>query len=70
VGDNDVSRVNANTRIIAIDTPNINSINTNWGVYRTSVDAIEAATGLDLLSNLPVEVQEVIEAKTDGGPVS
>jgi endonuclease G len=39
-------------------------------VYRTSVDAIEAATGLDLLSNLPVEVQEVIEAKTDGGPVS
>ncbi len=70
VGDNDVARVNANTRIIAIDTPNINSINTDWGVYRTSVDAIEAATGLDLLSNLPVEVQSTVESKIDGGPVS
>ena len=70
VGDNDVARVNANTRIIAIDTPNLNSINTDWSVYRTSVDAIEAATGLDLLSNLPVEVQTTVEAKVDGGPVS
>jgi endonuclease G len=70
VGDNDVSRVNANTRIIAIDTPNINSISTDWGTYRTSVDAIEAATGLDLLSNLPVEVQSTVESKIDGGPVS
>jgi endonuclease G len=70
VGDNDVARVNAGTRIIAIDTPNINSINTDWGVYRTTVDAIEAATGLDLLSNLPVEVQAAVEAKIDAGPVS
>ncbi|TPG72495.1 DNA/RNA non-specific endonuclease [Hymenobacter nivis] len=70
VGDNDVARVNAGTRIIAIDTPNVNSINTDWGVYRTTVDAIEAATGLDLLSNLPVEVQAAVEAKIDAGPVS
>jgi endonuclease G len=70
VGDNDVSRINANTRIIAIDTPNTNSINPDWGLYRTSVDAIEAATGLDLLSNLPLEVQSTVESKTDGGPVS
>ncbi|WP_245897186.1 DNA/RNA non-specific endonuclease [Hymenobacter nivis] len=70
VGDNDAARVNAGTRIIAIDTPNINSINTDWGVYRTTVDAIEAATGLDLLSNLPVEVQAAVEAKIDAGPVS
>ena len=69
VGDNDVARINANTRIIAIDTPNINSINPDWGGFRTSVDAIEAATGLDLLSNLPLEVQATVESKTDGGPV-
>ncbi|WP_262385947.1 DNA/RNA non-specific endonuclease [Hymenobacter sp. BT491] len=68
VGDNDASRVNANTRIIAIDTPNVNSIDTNWGTYRTSVDAIEKATGYDLLSNLPVDVQTVIESKVDNGP--
>ncbi|MFD1875637.1 DNA/RNA non-specific endonuclease [Hymenobacter bucti] len=70
VGDNDVSRINANTRIIAIDTPNVNAINPDWGLYRTSIDAIEAATGLDILSNLPLEVQSTVESKTDGGPVS
>jgi endonuclease G len=70
VGDNDVARITATTRIIAIDTPNSNTLSTDWGTYRTSVDAIEAATGLDLLSSLPVEVQTTIEAKIDGGPVS
>ncbi len=68
VGNNDALRVNANTRIIAVDMPNINSINTNWGGYRTTVDAIEAATGYDLLSNLPAAVQAVVESKVDNGP--
>jgi endonuclease G len=68
VGNNDVLRVNANTRIIAVDMPNSNAINLNWGTYRTSVDAIEAATGYDILSNLPAAVQAVVEAKIDNGP--
>ncbi|WP_151089262.1 DNA/RNA non-specific endonuclease [Hymenobacter baengnokdamensis] len=73
VGDNDVLRVNANTRIIAVDMPNDNSLSLDWGVYRTSVDAIESAvtaTGLtlDLLSALPTSVQAVVEAKVDNGP--
>lgn len=66
-GDNDLSRVNAGTRVIAVDTPNDNSISTDWKPYITSVDAIEAATGLDLLSALPANVQAAIEAKTDTG---
>ncbi len=70
VGDNDAARINANTRIIAIDTPNVNSISPDWSGFRTSVDAIEAAAGVDLLSNLPVDVQSVVESKIDGGPVS
>jgi endonuclease G len=70
VGNNDVSRVSATTRVIAIDMPNTNAVlNTKWETYRTSVDAIEAATGYDLLSNLPVSVQEAIEPKVDNGPV-
>jgi DNA/RNA endonuclease G (NUC1) len=32
----------------------------------TSVDAIEKATGDDLLSNVPAAIQKVIEAKVDG----
>ncbi|MET4107700.1 DNA/RNA non-specific endonuclease [Hymenobacter sp. UYP22] len=69
-GTNDVSRVNASTRIIAIDTPNDNGMTRNWGQYRTTVDAIEAATGLDLLSALPTSVQQVVEAQVDNGPTN
>ncbi|NVO29700.1 DNA/RNA non-specific endonuclease [Hymenobacter lapidiphilus] len=67
-GDNDATRVSSSTRIIAIDTPNDNTINTDWGQYRVSVDAIEAATGLDLLSAVPVAVQQVLETRVDEGP--
>ncbi|QJX49222.1 DNA/RNA non-specific endonuclease [Hymenobacter taeanensis] len=71
VGDNDVSRISTTTRVIAIDMPNTNGIrNTDWGTYRTSVDAIEAATGYDLLSSLPVDVQAAIESKVDAGPTN
>jgi endonuclease G len=69
-GNNDVTRVSTQSRIIAVDMPNDQSAGNNgWGYYRTSVDAIEAATGLDLLSNLPAPVQQAVEARTDQGPV-
>ncbi|CAN5173863.1 hypothetical protein BH09BAC2_BH09BAC2_23780 [soil metagenome] len=64
-GSNDLNRITENTRVIAVITPNNNSLNTNWKTYRTSVDAIEAATGYDLLSKLPVALQQVLEAKVD-----
>lgn len=69
-GSSDASRVGTATRVIAIDTPNNNSIGTNWGAYRTSVDAIEQATGYDLLSAVSSTVQSAIEARTDNGPTS
>jgi endonuclease G len=68
VGSNDLSRVTSSTRVIAINTPNDNSLNAAWSGYRTSVDAIEAAAGLDLLSALPTSLQNTLEAKTDTGP--
>ncbi len=70
VGNNDVARVGTSTRIIAINTPNDNAINSAWGGYRTTVDAIEVASGLDLLSALPLGVQNVVEARTDMGPTN
>jgi endonuclease G, mitochondrial len=51
--------------VIAINTPNTNNINSDWRNFRTTVDAIEAATGYDLLSKIPVNVQAVLEAQTD-----
>jgi endonuclease G, mitochondrial len=64
-GDNDSSRVNTGTRIIAVDVPNTNSLGFNWKNYRVSVDAIEAATGYNLLSRLPESLQAELEARVD-----
>jgi endonuclease G, mitochondrial len=68
-GENDLGRINSNTRVIAVDTPNINTVNSDWGTYRTTVDAIEAATGYDLLSALPEQLQGVLERQVDTGPI-
>ncbi|NIG55809.1 DNA/RNA non-specific endonuclease [Chitinophaga sp. Cy-1792] len=64
-GNGDLARISSSTRVIAVNTPNINTLNTDWKTYRTSVDAIEAATGYDLLSAVPANIQAVIEAKVD-----
>jgi endonuclease G len=66
-GNNDLSRITTSTRVIAVDMPNINSINTNWTTYITTVDAIEAATGYDIMSNVSSSIQSVIEARRDAG---
>jgi endonuclease G len=65
-GDDDVNRVTNSTRVIAIIMPNVQGIRTNdWRTYRTTVDAIEAATGYNFLSNVPTAIQNVIEAQVD-----
>ena len=69
-GSSDAGRVGTATRVIALDTPNDNALNTSWGSYRTSVDAIEAATGYDILSAVSGAVQNVVEARVDNGPTS
>ena len=68
-GTNDVSRVTTSTRVIAVNTPNTQSIITStWGGYRTTVDAIEAATGYDILSALPDNTEAILESRLDTGP--
>ncbi|GAA3923696.1 DNA/RNA non-specific endonuclease [Hymenobacter algoricola] len=67
-GRQDAGRVSASTRVIAVDTPNDNALDPAWGGYRTTVDALEAATGYDLLSAVPVAAQKAVEARVDTGP--
>lgn len=64
-GNNDSSRVDNNTRLIAVSIANSNSSTGSWKNYRTSVDAIEAATGYNLFDRLSVPLQGVIEARVD-----
>jgi endonuclease G len=68
VGENDVSRVTANTRVIAVRMPNNQSISNDWGRYRVSVDELEEALSYDFLSEVPENIQAIIEARTDTGP--
>ncbi|WP_347159404.1 DNA/RNA non-specific endonuclease [Pontibacter chitinilyticus] len=67
-GENDLQRITTNTRVIAVDTPNSNTVKPDWRTYLTTVDAIEQATGYDLLSAVPVKVQRVLESRADNTP--
>jgi endonuclease G len=62
------SSVTASTRVIAVLMPNANSqisLSAPWRNFRVSVDAIEALTGQDLLSDVDPAVQAVVEARVD-----
>jgi len=66
-GDNDVSRVTASTRTIAVIMPNVQGIRDNdWHFYLTTVDAVEQQTGYDFFANVPDAIENAIEAGTNG----
>ncbi|MDX2127820.1 MAG: DNA/RNA non-specific endonuclease [Chloroherpetonaceae bacterium] len=65
----DATRVTNSTRVIAVDMPNSQGIrNNSWGTYRTTVDAIEQASGVDIMSRVSPTIQAVLESKVDNGP--
>jgi endonuclease G len=65
-GTNDVARVTTSTRVIAVSMPNVQGIRSNnWQQYRVSVDQVEQLTGYDFFSNVPSNVQAVIESVVD-----
>jgi endonuclease G len=66
IGLNDLNRINVQTRVIAVRMPNINVAgDAKWNTFRTSIDAIEAEIGLDLLSNVPASIQQSLETDID-----
>lgn len=64
-GNGDLSRITSTTRVIAVNTPNINTISSDWTQYKCTVRSIESATGYNLLSALPQSVQDAVETKVD-----
>ncbi|WP_262905924.1 DNA/RNA non-specific endonuclease [Hymenobacter terricola] len=68
-GRNDLQRLSTDptVRVLAVDTPNDNGIDPDWKKYLTSIDKIEAATGLDLLSALPTATQARLQKLVDSG---
>jgi endonuclease G len=68
-GIDDVNRINEQTRIIAVNIPNKQTIlDTKWGEYRLRVDDLEKITGYDFLSNVPTAIQKTLESRMDDGP--
>jgi endonuclease G len=66
-GNNDISRITASTRVIAVDTPNINTINSDWTQYIVTMQEIEKATGYTLFPNIPATIRSVLETEKDSG---
>jgi endonuclease G len=64
----DLSRVDASTRVIAVDMPNRQGIALDpWSKYLTTVADIEQKTGYHFFSDLPPDVQQALKAKKDSG---
>jgi endonuclease G len=65
LGENDLSRVTTSTRCIAVILDNNQGPFNDWKTYRVSVDSVEALTGYDFFSSVPVEIQAVVESVVD-----
>lgn len=67
-GGDDLARINAQTRVIAVDMPNNQSVEgQKWKEFLTTVDQLESATGYDFLNKVPKAVQQVLESRKDTG---
>ncbi|MFY0254923.1 DNA/RNA non-specific endonuclease [Chitinophaga sp. 30R24] len=66
-GNNDLQRISKSTRIIAVNTPNKNDVNTKWTAYLTTIDEIEQATHYKLLDKVPAAVRQELVKKVDTG---
>lgn len=65
-GDDDLKRIDGNTRVIAVCMPNTQGIRrTPWQTFVTTVKNVETAAGVDLLSLVPAAPQKTLEAKRD-----
>ena len=55
--------IGGDTQIIAVDMPNLDSVDPDWRRYQTTIQRIEVATGYNFLSTLPPDLQAVLKAQ-------
>jgi len=55
--------VTAQSPVVAVDMPNDGSAGADWRRYVTTVDAVEARTGYELLGNVSAALQRWVEAR-------
>ncbi len=54
----------ADIQVLAVIMPNTATPNADWHTYQTTVDAVEALSGYDLLSLLPDPIEIAVESNT------
>jgi DNA/RNA endonuclease G (NUC1) len=54
----------ADVEVIAVIMPNNKNVNSDWKTYKTTVDAVEALSGYDLLALLPDPIEIAVESNT------
>jgi endonuclease G len=65
-GNDDLQRINEETRIIVIDIPNNNTVKgTKWRDYKITLEELEKRTGYHFLSALNLEIKKVLLTKMD-----
>lgn len=67
-GNNDLTRITANTRVICVNTPNNDAVNSDWKTYRVSLKDIQDATGYNLLSTINPAIKTALLTKVDNLP--
>jgi endonuclease G, mitochondrial len=69
-GNNDLSRIKADTRTIAVCMRNQQGTRSDdWHASITTVRKVEAATGYNFFSALPTAIQNAIETRRDSSAV-
>jgi endonuclease G len=70
-GESDVSRITADTPVIAVRIPNgLKDKLGDWDQYRVTVASIEEATGYHFFTNLPPDVQSALKSRVDPVPAN
>jgi endonuclease G, mitochondrial len=65
-GNNDLSRIDEDTRAIAVCMPNKQGIRKDpWQKFVTTIRNVETATGYDFLTSLSSDIQQAIETRKD-----
>lgn len=61
----DLQKVNANTRLIAVIMPNDMTVGEEWAGYRVSVRAVEELTGYKFFDQVPAAIIEPLKTAVD-----
>ena len=61
-----LSRISANTRVIALKIPNTFSVSNHWQNFVTSANQIQVDTGFTFFTALPPAIAAALRAKVDG----